>query len=96
MSILRDISFLISMLHIIILLLLLFEPRFSWKITLLAGLLGGGTLLSINVLLMYWKGHGIIMSMAFFTCTIPSFLLFLLLNFQYPQGFYLLLYRPPF
>ena len=85
MSILRDISFLISMLHIIILLLLLFEPHFSWKITLLAGLLGGGTLLSINVLLMYWKGHGIIMSMAFFTCTIPSFLLFLLLS-KYRDG----------
>ena len=34
MTILRDISFLWSMLHVIIFLMLLFKPRFSWRITL--------------------------------------------------------------
>lgn len=91
MTMLRDISFLVSMLHIILLLLLLFEPRFSWRVTLLAGLVGGGTLLSVNVLMMYWKGHGIIMSAAFFTCTIPSFLLFLLLS-KYRDGRFFFLF----
>ena len=29
---------------------------------------------------MYWLGHGIIMSIAFFTCTIPSLVLFFVLS----------------
>lgn len=80
MTILRDISFLCSMLHIIIFFLLLFEPRFSWRVTLTVGLAGAGTLLVVNGLTMYWLGHGIIMSAAFFTCTIPSMVLFFILS----------------
>ena len=91
MTVLRDASFLISMLHIIILLLLLFEPRFSWRITILSGLFGCGAMLSANVLLMYWKGHGIIMGAAFLTCTIPSFFLFLLLS-KYRDGRFFFLF----
>lgn len=91
MTILRDISLLISMLHVILLMLLLFEPRFSWRATLLAGFGGCGTLLSLNILMMYWKGHGVMMDVAFFTCTIPSFLLFLLLS-KYRDGRFFFLF----
>lgn len=91
MTILRDISFLCSMLHIIILFLLLFEPRYSWRVTLIAGFAGAGTLLAVNVLAMYWLGHGIIMSIAFFTCTIPSMLLFFVLS-KYRDGRYFFLF----
>ena len=40
MTILRDISFLWSMLHIIIVFLLLFEPRYSWRVTIAVSLAG--------------------------------------------------------
>lgn len=80
MAILKDISFLISMLHIILIFLILFEPRFSWRTTILAGLVGGGTLLILNAFFILYKGPGIVMSLAFFTCTLPSMFLFLLLS----------------
>ncbi len=85
MTILRDISFLWSMLHIIILLLLVFEPRYSWRTTLAAGCSGWAAMLAVNVLIMAWKGPGIIMSIAFFSCTIPSLLLFFTLS-RYRDG----------
>lgn len=91
MTILRDISFLWSMLHIIALFLLLFEPRYSWRTTFLAGFAGAGTLLTVNVLTMLWLGHGIIMSAAFFTCTIPTMLLFLWLS-KYRDGRFFFLF----
>lgn len=91
MTILRDISFLWSMLHVIALFLLLFEPRYSWRTTLVAGFAGAGTLLIINVLAMFWLGHGIIMSIAFFTCTIPTMLLFFFLS-RYRDGRYFFLF----
>lgn len=90
MAILRDISFLISMLHTIILFLILFKPRFSWRTTILGGVLGGGTLLGVNTLLMLHRGSGIIMSVAFFTCTIPTLLLFLLLSYYRDGRFFFL------
>ncbi len=90
-TILRDISFLWSMFHIIAFLLLLFEARFSWSVTLAAGLVGGGTLLVINVLIMFWQGAGIIMRSAFFTCTIPTLLLFFLLS-KYRDGRFFFLF----
>lgn len=91
MTILRDISFLWSMLHVIGLFLLLFEPRYSWRTTLLSGFAGAGTLLIANVLAMYWLGHGIIMSIAFFTCTIPTLILFYVLS-KYRDGRFFFLF----
>ena len=91
MTILRDISFLWSMLHIIIVFLLLFEPRYSWRVTIAVSLAGIGTLLTANVLTMFWLGHGIIMQIAFFTCTVPSMFLFLLLS-QYRDGRFFFLF----
>lgn len=91
MTILRDISFLWSMLHVIGLFLLLFEPRYSWRTTLLSGFAGAGTLLIANVLAMYWMGHGIIMSIAFFTCTIPTLILFYVLS-KYRDGRFFFLF----
>lgn len=91
MTILRDISFLWSMLHIIALFLLLFEPRYSWRTTLLVGFTVAGTLLAVNVLAMYRLGHGVIMSAAFFTCTLPTLALFFLLS-KYRDGRFFFLF----
>jgi len=90
-TILRDISFLWSMLHVSAVFLLLFEPRFSWKTTFIAGFAGAGTLLAVNVLAMFQFGHGIIMSIAFFTCTIPTMLLFFVLS-KYRDGRFFFLF----
>lgn len=91
MTILRDISFLWSMFHVVIFLLLLFKPRCSWRTALILSFAGVGTLLCVNVLLMYWLGHGIIMSIAFFTCTLPSLLIFFLLS-EYRDGRFFFLF----
>lgn len=80
MTFLRDISFLWSMLHIAALYLLLFAPRCSWRTTLICSSAGIGTLTVINMLLMARQGPVGIMHLAFFTCTIPSLLLFFLLS----------------
>lgn len=91
MTILRDISYLWSTLHIIAIFLLFFEPRYSWRTTLWAGFAGAGTLLAVNVLAMFWLGHGIIMSLSFFSCTIPTLLLFFLLS-KYRDGRFFFLF----
>lgn len=91
MTILRDISFLWSMLHVIAIFLLLFIPRYPWGRTLVISFAGAGTLLVVNVLTMYWLGHGIIMRAAFFSCTLPTMLLFFLLS-EYRDGRYFFLF----
>ena len=90
-TIFRDISFLWSMLHVVGLFLLLFEPRYSWRTTFIAGFAGAGTLLVFNVLAMFWMGHSIIMHIAFFTCTIPTLLLFFGLS-KYRDGRFFFLF----
>ena len=85
MTVLRDISFLWSILHMVALFFILFEPRYSQRVTLLAGFLGTSALLIVNVGAMLWMGHGIIMSISFFTCTIPSLLIGLALS-RYRDG----------
>jgi len=90
-TILKDISFLWSMLHVILLFLLLFEPRYSWKITITVGFAGWTALLAANAFLMVWKGPAIIMRAAFFSCTIPSALLFFVLS-QYRDGRFFFLF----
>lgn len=91
MTILRDISFLWSMMHIVLIFLILFEPRYSWRVTLTAGFAGVGTLLAVNTLAMLWRGHGIIMTISFFTCTLPSLLLFFVLS-KYRDGRFFFLF----
>lgn len=91
MTILRDISFLWSMLHVVALFLLFFEPRCSWRKIMILSFVGAGTLLSVNTLIMFWMGHGIIMSAAFFTCTLPTLLLFFLLS-KYRDGRFFFLF----
>ncbi len=90
-TILRDISFLWSMIHVVAFFLLLFKPRYSWRITWTVGFAGTSALLVFNVLAMYWLGHGIIMSIAFFSCTLPSLLLFFVLS-QYRDGRFFFLF----
>ena len=79
------------MLHIVALFLLFFEPRYSWRTTMLAGFAGASALLCVNVIAMYRLGHGIIMSIAFFSCTIPTMLLFFLLS-KYRDGRFFFLF----
>lgn len=85
MTVFRDISFLWSMFHVVALFLMFFEPRYSWRTTLIAGFAGAGSLLVFNVLAMLWMGHSIIMKIAFFTCTIPTLVLFFVLS-KYRDG----------
>lgn len=80
MTVLRDISFLWSMLHIAVLFLMLFTPRYSWRTTLIFSSAGIGILTAVNMLIIVRQGAEAIMSVAFFTCTIPSLLLFFLLS----------------
>ena len=91
MTVLRDVSFLWSMLHVVFVFLIFFEPRYSWRRTVFVSFAGAGTLLCVNVLAMFWRGPGIIMSIAFFTCTIPSMALFFLLS-QYRDGRFFFLF----
>lgn len=79
------------MLHVVFMFLIFFEPRRSWRATAVLSFAGAGTLLCVNVLLMYWMGHGIIMSAAFFTCTLPSMALFFLLS-EYRDGRFFFLF----
>jgi len=91
MTVLRDASFLWSMIHVIILFLTLFESRRSWRTTLIISFTGAGVLLGLNGLLMLCLGHDVIMSAAFFTCTLPSMLLFFLLS-EYRDGRFFFLF----
>ena len=91
MTLLRDLSLLWSMLHVIALFLILFESRFSWRTTLTVAFAVGGTLLIANILLMYQLGNGILMRMAFFTCTIPTLILFFILS-KYRDGRFFFLF----
>ena len=69
MTVLRDISFLWSMMHIVLLFLMFFEPRFAWRITVTVSFLGMGLMLCLNALAVLWLESGSVMSVAFFTCT---------------------------
>ena len=79
------------MLHVLVIFLLFFIPRYPWGRTLLISFAGAGTLLICNVLAMYWLGHGIIMSIAFFTCTLPTLALFYVLS-KYRDGRFFFLF----
>lgn len=79
------------MLHLVLLFLMLFESRFSWRVTVAAGFAGTLALLAANALLMACMGHEIIMRAAFFTCTIPSLLLFFVLS-RYRDGRFFFLF----
>lgn len=85
MTILRDISFLWSMIHVIVLFLLLFEPKYPARITLLASAAGVGAVVAVNVFFMALWGPAVIMRIALFSCTLPSLLLFYLLS-KYRDG----------
>jgi len=85
MTVLRDISFLWSMFHVIGFFLLLFEPRYSWRRTLIVSFLATVGLLAFNIGLAAVIGLGRIMSVALFTCTFPTLALFFVLS-EYRDG----------
>lgn len=53
--------------------------------------IGWAAMLAVNMLLMVWRGPEIIMRVAFFTCTIPSAILFLVLS-KYRDGRFFFLF----
>lgn len=79
------------MLHLVVLFLMLFEPRFTWKTTFIASFTGSIALLAVNTLLMIKFGSSIILKAAFFSCTIPSLLLFFVLS-KYRDGRFFFLF----
>lgn len=91
MTILGDAAFLWSMMHIVLLFLMLFEPRYSWRVTVAAGFAGMALMLCVNALALLRLGAGSSMGISFFTCTIPSLLLFLALS-KYRDGRFFFLF----
>ncbi len=85
MTILRDISFLWSMFHVIGIFLLIFEPRCPWRRALTISFAATVALLVFNIGLMAVIGPEHIMDVAFFTCTIPTLALFYVLS-KYRDG----------
>lgn len=91
MTALRDASFLWAMIHIVVLFLILFEPQYSWRVTISAGFAGMAALCAVNVPILVYAGQGGVMRAAFFTCTLPSMLLFLALS-KYRDGRFFFLF----
>lgn len=85
MTVLRDISFLWSMVHVMVLFLLLFQPKYSKKVTLIATSLGFAAVVAANALLLTLLGSDALMDLALFTCTLPTLILFFFLS-EYRDG----------
>ena len=91
MTALWNVSILWSSIHIVVLFLLLFEPRYSWRTTMLASFAGCGAMIGVNLLAIPWAGQEFIASLTFFTCTVPSLVLFFVLS-KYRDGRLLFLF----
>ncbi len=79
-EILRSLSMLWSLFHILILFLFLYRSRFDRKKTVLLTGICMGTLIIISVVGMVWLGYERMAQIMFFTCTIPSLVFFWFLS----------------
>lgn len=88
MTILRDISIIWSLLHVLILFSFLFSSRFSRKKTTILTLLFMGPLAAINTFLYLWLGPEQMGQSLLLTCTAPSLIFFLFLAKQRDGRFF--------
>ncbi len=75
-TVLRDLSVLWAMFHVIFLFVMLFRSRYTRRKTLLAAGAGMGILMILNMVLGWVFGFGFLGKIFFFTCSIPSFVFF--------------------
>ena len=80
MVILRDLSIYWSMLHILLVFILLFRPRYSRKKTILATGSCMGVLMVLNGAGLAVFGFEVLAQVFMLTCTVPSFILFYVLS----------------
>ncbi len=87
MPILRDLSLIWSMVHVVVLFLMLFRSKFPRKKTVILSSVGMGLLMAGNILGLCLLGVEMIGKLMLFTCSIPSFIFFYILsqdrNFAY-------------
>ncbi|MDE7030163.1 MAG: ATP-binding protein, partial [Lachnospiraceae bacterium] len=80
MTILRDLSMLWSLLHILILFMMLYRSRYTRKKTLLLTAFSMGFLIVLNMAGLVLYGAGIMGKVFILTCTLPSLLVFWLIS----------------
>lgn len=85
MEILRDLSMLWSLIHVEVLFLLLFQPRYSRRVTSAVCFIVCTVLVLLNLALMFRLGSERFMNVALITCTLPTLLMSFLLS-QYRDG----------
>ncbi len=82
MTILRDISIIWSMLHVLVLFVLLYQSRYSKKTTAIWTGVVMGTWVVLHAVLVLWLGPTIMARLVIFTGTIPSFIFFWIMSKQ--------------
>ena len=80
MVMLRDLSIYWSMIHILIVFILLFRPRFARKKTVLITGICMGVLMLLNGGLLAVAGFEVLGKVFLITCTVPSLILFYVLS----------------
>lgn len=80
MTILRDISILWGMFHVIFLFIMLFRSKYTRKKTVLAAGTGIGLLMGLNVAGLFIYGFEALSKAFLFTCSIPSFIFFYVMS----------------
>lgn len=80
MKILRELSVLWCMIHVIFLFVMLFRSRYTKKKTILLAVIGMGILMVLNMAGLVWFGFDVMGNVFLFTCSIPSFVFFYVLS----------------
>ncbi len=82
MTILRDISIVWSMFHVLVLFMLLYQSRYTKRKTVVVTVIGMGLWLVLHAVILVWKGPTVLTRWVFFTGTLPSFLFFWVMSNQ--------------
>ncbi len=82
MTILRDISIVWSMLHVLVLFMLLYRSRYTKKTTIICTSIGMGAWLVAHAVILFWLGPTQTTRLVIFTGTIPSFIFFWIMSKQ--------------
>ncbi len=74
--VLRDLSVLWAMFHVIFLFVMLFRSRYNRRKTVVLAGVGMGILMMSNMVLGWVLGFDVLAKVFFFTCSVPSFVFF--------------------
>ena len=78
--VLRDLSILWAMVHVIFLFVMLFRSRYTRRKTILFAVSGMGILMVLNLVVGWMFGLGFLGKIFFVTCSIPSFVFFYMIS----------------